>query len=351
LFQPPGGRPRRLTFDDADAGTPTWTPDGRFVVFSSERAGSRTLWRIPAGGGEPEAVTSGAGEDSDPQISADGRRLIYANVRNGFSLELLVAATGLKRTLTESRTLIGGPRFSPDGERVAFFEHTSGGVHLFTIGVDGNDLRQVTSRQGEQNIVPRWSPRGESLLFSQVRPTSSLRKVSTTGGDSTEVLPWTWDTRVELDPREQAIAFVRGRQVVIRQLLSGREAVLDRPLHDARWAPDGQMIFATETVRVGSFDTWNVVRCAVATWSCSTLTSGHNAVPSRDGQRVYFMRPGMAGMRSLWSADLDGRDERGLGDIGPFLLHIVSFDVSPNQTIVWPAFHAGKPEIWMATLR
>jgi Tol biopolymer transport system component/DNA-binding winged helix-turn-helix (wHTH) protein len=346
-----GGPARRLTFDEAEAGTPTWTPDGRFIIFSSVRAGSSTLWRIPADGGEPEVVTSGAGEDSDPQISADGRRLIYTNVRNSFSLELLNPVTGSKRTLTESRTLIGGPRFSPDGDRVAFFEHTSAGVHVFTIGVDGNDLRQVTSRQGERNIIPRWSARGDSLLFSQVRPKSSLRKVSSRGGDSTEVLPWTWDTRVELDPREQAIAFVRSRQVVIRQLRSGREAALDRSLHDARWSPDGQTIFATETVRTGSFDSWNVVRCAVATSSCSTLTTGHSAVPSPDGQRIYFMRPGIAGMRSLWSADLDGRDERGLGDIGPFLLHIVSFDVSPDQSIVWPAFHAGKPEIWMATFR
>jgi Tol biopolymer transport system component/DNA-binding winged helix-turn-helix (wHTH) protein len=345
------GPARRLTFDDAEAGTPTWTPDGRFIIFSSERAGSRTLWRIPAGGGEPEPVTSGAGEDSDPQISVDGKRLIYTNVRNSFSLELLDPTAGLKRTLLQSRSLIGGPRFSPDGRRVAFFQHVAAGVHVFTIGVDGNDLRQVTSRQGERNIVPRWSSRGESLLFNQVRPKDSLRRVSSHGGDSSEVLPWAWDTRVELDPREEAIVFARGRQVVIRQLQSGREMTMNRPLHDARWSPDGQVIYATETVRDGSFDTWNVVRCTVATSSCSTLTSGHTVVPSRDGRRIYFLRPGTAGMRGLWSAASNGRDERKLGDIGPFRLPDVSFDVSPNHQIVWPAFHAGAPEIWMATLR
>jgi Tol biopolymer transport system component/DNA-binding winged helix-turn-helix (wHTH) protein len=346
-----GGPERRLTFDDAEAGTPTWTPDGRFIIFSSERAGSRTLWRVPAPGGEPEAVTSGAGEDSDPQISADGRRLIYTNVRNGFSLELLVPTTGSKQTLMQSRTRIGMPRFSPDGNRIVFFHHTAAGVHVFTIGADGGDLWQVTSRQGERNIIPRWSARGDSLLFSQTRPKDSLRKVSARGGDSTEVMPWAWDTRVELDPREQAIVFVRGRQTVIRQLQSGRETTLDHPLTMARWSTDGQMILGTETVRAGNFDTWNIVRCTVATSSCSTLTSGHNPVPSSDSQRIYFMRPGTSGMRSLWSADLDGRDERQLADIGPFLLPDVSFDVSPNQTIVWPAFHAGKSEIWMATLR
>jgi hypothetical protein len=188
-------------------------------------------------------------------------------------------------------------------------------------------------------------------LFTQARPKDSLRRVSSHGGDSSEVLPWAWDTRVELDPREEAIVFARGRQVVIRQLQSGREMTMDRPLHDARWSPDGQVIYATETVRDGSFDTWNVVRCTVATSSCSTLTSGHTVVPSRDGRRIYFLRPGTAGMRGLWSAASNGRDERKLGDIGPFRLPDVSFDVSPNHQIVWPAFHAGAPEIWMATLR
>ena len=86
-----GGTPRRLTFDDSEGGTPTWTPDGQFVIFSSKRTGSHTLWRIRAAGGEAEPMTSGAGEDRDPQVSLDGRRLIYTNVRNSFSLELLNA--------------------------------------------------------------------------------------------------------------------------------------------------------------------------------------------------------------------------------------------------------------------
>ena len=56
-------------------------------------------------------------------------------------------------------------------------------------------------------------------------------------------------------------------------------------------------------------------------------------------------------MRSLWSAANNGGDERKLGDIGPFRLPDVSFDVSSNHQIVWAAFQAGTPEIWIATLR
>jgi hypothetical protein len=132
---------------------------------------------------------------------------------------------------------------------------------------------------------------------------------------------------------------------------SAREITLDRSLNFPRWSPDGQTIFATETVRDESFNTWNVVRCHVASRSCSTLTNGHSVVPSPDGRRIYFMRPGAEGMRGLWSAYVNGRDERSLGEIGPFRLPDVMIDVSRDDLIVWPAFHAGKPEIWTATLR
>jgi Tol biopolymer transport system component len=50
-----GGTPRQLTHDFTEAGGPIWTADGQFVIFSSMRGGSRTLWRVPAGAaGVPE---------------------------------------------------------------------------------------------------------------------------------------------------------------------------------------------------------------------------------------------------------------------------------------------------------
>ena len=91
-------------------------------------------------------MTSGAGEDRNPQVSLDGRRLIYTNVRNSFSLELLNATTGRKASLATRRTTISGPRFSPQGDRITFFHEIDAGTHLFTLGVDGHDLRQITAK-------------------------------------------------------------------------------------------------------------------------------------------------------------------------------------------------------------
>jgi Tol biopolymer transport system component/DNA-binding winged helix-turn-helix (wHTH) protein len=350
-----GGQLRRLTFDDAEVDTPIWTPDSRFILFSSRRAGSRTLWRIPAEGGNPESVTSGAGEDSNPQISSDGQRLIYSNTRNRFSLMLMDASTGSGRTVLERRTLISGPRFSPNGDRLAFFHETDTGIHLFTTDLNGRDPRQVTARKGERNLVPQWSPGGDALLFSQVRPKDSYRRVSVLGGESTEVAPWPWHYWVVPDPHGQTIVYRPGAPAssitVIRQLQTGEEIPLEISLNNPRWSYDGRTVFGTQTVRRENSIAWNVVSCVATTGACRVLTSGHGAVPSPDGHRLYFMRPATGGLRALWCASTDGRDERYLGEIGPFRLPDVVMDVSPDHLIAWPAFYPGKPEIWVAELR
>jgi Tol biopolymer transport system component/DNA-binding winged helix-turn-helix (wHTH) protein len=346
-----GGAPRRLTFDDAEMGAPAWTPDGQFVVFPSKRAGSRTLWSIPAAGGETAALTTGAGEDDDPQISLDGRRMIYTNVRNKFSLEILDPATGRRTVLTERRTLISAPRFSPGGDRITFFHETDTGIHVFTISVHGHDARQVTETKGERNLLPRWSANGDALFFSQVLPTPSFRRVPSGGGDSTEVGSWAWDAWVELDPQEQAIVYRRRNSTFVRWLGTGQETQLARHVERPRWSPDGQTIFGTEVVQFSNRIAVNVVACRSDSGACRIVTSGHAPVPSPDGRALYFMRPGKLGMQELWVTEIARADERYLGEIGPFRLPDLFIDVSSQNLLASSAFHEGKPEIWMAEVR
>ena len=345
-----GGAPRRLTFDDAEAGSPTWTPDGKFVIFFSKRAGSRTLWSISAAGGDATPITTGAGEDSDPQISLDGRRMIYTNVRNRFSLEALDAATGRRALLTESRALMSAPRFSPDGDRITFFRETDAGIHVFTISVDGRDIRQLTEQKGERNLLPRWSAKGDTLFFSQVLPKPSFRRVPVVGGDSTEVGPWPWDAWVELDPQERAIVYRKANATILRWMGSGLERTLSRTISRPRWSPDGQTIVGTEVVRLLDRIAWNVVACQISSESCRIVTKGHAPVPSPDGRALYFMRPKKLGMQELWVTDLQRGDERYLGEIGPFRLPDLFIDVSPQHVVTWAAFHEGKPETWIAEI-
>ena len=113
-----GGEARRLTSDTREGGSPAWTPDGRRIVFSSARAGSRTLWQLSPDGGQPEPLTTGSGEDDEPEISRDGRRLVYTNIKQSWSLILQDAPAAAPRTLLEKHSPILFPLFSPDSARL-----------------------------------------------------------------------------------------------------------------------------------------------------------------------------------------------------------------------------------------
>ena len=194
-----GGDPRRLTFDTNQASHPVWTPDGRYVVFSSMRSGSRTLWRVSAEGGDPEPVTSGAGEDSEPSLSRDGRRLVYSNVRNEKAMMIYDPVAGESREILARRYGLIHPRFSPDGESIVFFSEVAGGTELFVVGDDGQGIRQVTRGDGQFNIHPHWSADNSTIYFYRDHPyredsPGEFLKVSLAGGPGEVVLPgFYWD--------------------------------------------------------------------------------------------------------------------------------------------------------------
>ena len=168
-----GGAARRLTFDEAVGGHPVWMPDGRTIVFPSARGGSVTLWQIRADGGSPQPLTFGAGSDIDPDISVDGRTLVYTNVRTASRLVISNPTTGEEIELLERRTAAHGPTFSPTGDRIAFFQETDKGAHLFTVRTDGKELRQITAREGEVNVFPQWSADGS--FCTSFRPSPRCR--------------------------------------------------------------------------------------------------------------------------------------------------------------------------------
>ena len=194
------------------------------------------------------------------------------------------------------------------------------------------------------------------------------------GGDSTEAGPWPWNSWVELDPHDRAVVYNRPgastRRVdvpaapgglaavddsgvtIVRQLESGMETTLGRAIDRPRWSPDGKTIFGTEQVRLADRNTWNVVSCDSTSGSCHTVTrgTGCRAISGRPLALLHCV-PRSEACESYGRQMSQGRNERYLGEIGPFRLPDVVFDVSREHLIVWPAFHEGKPEIWMAKIR
>ncbi len=72
-----GGVPRRLTTESGNENCPVWSPDGRWIYYTSDQKAGRNVWRIPAGGGRAEQLTTG-GSSFRVRVSPDGRELLYS---------------------------------------------------------------------------------------------------------------------------------------------------------------------------------------------------------------------------------------------------------------------------------
>ena len=345
-----GGGPRRLTFDNSHSGKAIWAPDGRFIIFSSMRHGSETLWRVPARGGPPEPVTFGAGQDRDPTLSQDGKQLVFTNTRAAFVLILLDPATGRETELLERRSAIDLPRFSHQGDRIVFFHQVEADIQLFTIRVNGQELRQVTHTAGQRTFTPQWSADDGSVFFTRSRPDVSFRKIAVTGGESRRLGEWDVQNWAEADPSGNLVAYQRldGTQptaTVIRAVATGSETVLDRLLIGFRWSRDGKAILGHDAGKIYS--------CPPGPGECQVITSGGwTPRPSGDSSRIFFLRPTTprSRYRELWAIGRDGSDEKRIGKLGPFFID-TRFDVSRDDRIVFVRDREAPAELWRANLR
>jgi len=275
-----GGELRQLTTDGLRIPSLAWTANGREIVFSSNRGGGFSLWRVAVSGGTPERVAVTGQNAYSPAISRQGNRLAY----NVSSLDSNIVrldrasptnqAAGRQNSPTKlisSTRQDHSPQFSPDGSKVVFVSDRSGSDEIWVCESNGSNPAQLTFLEGTVVGTPRWSPDGQQILFD-ARPAgnSDIYVMSAKGGK----------------PR----------------------ALTLEPSHDVipSWSRDGRWIYFCSN-RSGDFQTWRVPADGGQATQV-TAHGGFEAFESPDGQLLYYTKG--RGPGGIWQMPVAGGEER-----------------------------------------
>jgi serine/threonine-protein kinase len=158
----------RLT-TDAEAHFPLWSPDGRFVTFSSATRGRFTIARTAAdGSGDSETLGTGNDRRQPSSWSPDGRTLLCVIVPVGRTDNDVWALSGTRPPFSMT-PVIGTPfsedhpEFSPDGHCLAYQSNTTGRMEVYLQRYPGPPQSVVVSSGGGTD--PAWNPNGRELFY------------------------------------------------------------------------------------------------------------------------------------------------------------------------------------------
>ena len=202
---PNGTGTRRLARSERWLGFPTWSPDGRKVLFD--------------GGDGPFVVNAnGTGKRRAPAAgswSPDGSRIVFTNNSDGNNEIYVVNVDGSgRKNLSRSPSSEDfGPQWSPDGTRIAFVSDRDGNREIYVMNADGSDPRNLTRhplRDGESGQYgPLWSPDGRTIMFTTNRDrTEEIYAMDADGGNVRRLTRTPgYDTPVSWSPDGGRIAF------------------------------------------------------------------------------------------------------------------------------------------------
>jgi TolB protein len=179
------------------------SPDGQFVAATLEQGGDTSLYLLDVSGRIVRRLTSDPGLEVSASWSPDGKQIVFVSDRSGSpQLYVLDVASGKSRRLTYGGSYNTAPAWSPRGDRIVYTGRVGRRFAIFTIGLDGGEARQLTSDSYDSED-PAWAPDGRFIVFSSNRSGRSQLYVMQAGGENQRRLPGSGgdDTKPSWSPR------------------------------------------------------------------------------------------------------------------------------------------------------
>ncbi|MBV2364614.1 amidohydrolase family protein [Streptomonospora nanhaiensis] len=298
---PIGKKPRAIVDDGYFNSDPDWHPDGTSLVYSGDRSGAPALWRYDLDSGETTRLTHLDGAQVTPRWSPDGERIAYQD-QDGATWVYDVAANTTRQVLP-ALFQPGRPTWSRDGRVLAlaavrprsrrFREGTS---QILTVDLETGTTRYIEpapyrslSTRGDDG--PVWSPDGRHMAFVMDSVLWTV-EVDADGGfrteprqlttEPTDAPSWSGDS--------QTLLYLSSGRLRTVARTGGRSAGVAMPLRRRRARPSGRTL-----VRAG------------AVWDGTSDRLRHDVDIVIDRNRITEVRPrtrGAGGARVVDAADL-----------------------------------------------
>jgi serine/threonine protein kinase/Tol biopolymer transport system component len=329
----------RLTFDSGLQNTPTWSPDGRLIAYSSDRGGNFDIWIQQVSGGDPIQVTRSQAHDWEPDWSPDGNSIVFRSEREGGGLFVIPAFGGRERKISSFGYR---PRWSPDGSKILFLSpgtriYDYPKVYLVSLAEQSTPSEILTSVEGDPEPVKKgfvsWYPDSRRVSF---------------WGDGGAF--WT----VPLDggpPVKSELSDAVKKQIETASVDFG----------DFRWSPKGDALYFEGTSR-GVKNLWKIiVDSKTLKWldGPERLTTGFSTdtdiTLSADGSRLAFTS--VNERTRVWFFPFDARSGQIKGDGQPVTSGDMDAwfpDLSPDgKRLVFTARRNGldKQELWESWIK
>lgn len=256
---------------------PSASPDGRIVLFQSNRNGRQAIYSAPASGGGAVPLIEGTDKPSHPNWSPDQRWIVFAADIEGQRDIFIIRPDGSdRRRLTDDPAPDYHPSFSRDGTRIFFNSSRAWGANspehindhdIYSVRLDGTDVRRHTHCE-ISCTNPQQSPDGAHLAFRRSVPGAGMA----------------WDHSPTAFNSEITISDLDGANMT---------SVTESPFFDVWpvWSQDGRDIYFGSNRESGI---GHIYRVTLATREVVQITSSPDSdrqpTLSRDGRTLFFIR-------------------------------------------------------------